>query len=91
MNASFFRATSSQPLEAVQEIMNHFKKGGYELLFLDTAGRLHIDAQMLEELKEIDEVVNPRHKILVLDAMTGRNRWQLQKPLMKLLVFRGLC
>ena len=89
VNASFFRASSSKPIEAVHEIMSHFKKGGYELLFLDTAGRLHIDAQMLEELKEIDKIVSPRHKLLVLDSMTGQESLVVAKAFDEAVKFQG--
>ena len=89
VDASFFRATNSKPIEAVHEIMNHFKKGGYELLFLDTAGRLHIDSQMLDELKEIDKIVNPRHKLLVLDAMTGQESLTVAKAFDESVTFQG--
>lgn len=89
VNASFFRATSFKPLEAIHEIMNHFKKGGYELLFLDTAGRLHIDSQMLDELKEIDKIVKPRHKLLVLDAMTGQESLTVAKAFDESVGFQG--
>lgn len=89
VQATFFRAISSNPLEAAQEIMEHYKKGCYELLFLDTAGRLHIDSQMLCELKEINQIVNPRHKILVLDAMTGQESLSVAKAFDEQVGFQG--
>ncbi len=89
VNAAFFRATSSQPLEATHEIMDYYKKGGYELLFLDTAGRLHIDETMLEELKKIDAFVQPRYKILVLDSMTGQESLAVAKAFDEQIKFNG--
>ncbi|MCX5925322.1 MAG: signal recognition particle protein [Candidatus Dependentiae bacterium] len=71
-NASFYRAKSTNPVEAAKEIYAEFKNNGYELLFLDTAGRLHVDNQMLQELRDIDAHLSPRYKILALDAMTGQ-------------------
>ncbi|MBT4855725.1 signal recognition particle protein [bacterium] len=68
----FFRATSTDPVTAAQEIVNHFKSNQYEILFLDTAGRLHIDSDMLQELRALESVVQPKTKLLVLDAMTGQ-------------------
>ncbi len=70
--ASFFRAQQIQPLDAAREINEHFSKGGYDLLLLDTAGRLHVDTSMLTELQAIDQLINPAHKLLVVDAMTGQ-------------------
>lgn len=89
VKASFFRASSSKPIEAVQEIMNHFKKGGYDLLFIDTAGRLHIDTHMLEELNQIDVLVNPRHKLLVLDSMMGQESLAVAKAFDERVKFHG--
>lgn len=79
VNASFYRARSTNPVEAAQEIYNEYKNNGHELLFLDTAGRLHIDNQMLQELRDIDTLLNPRYKILVLDAMTGQESLTVAK------------
>lgn len=72
VGVDFYRAKSSSPVEAAQEICNHFKAKSYELLFLDTAGRLHVDTELMDELKQINKIAAPKHKILVLDAMTGQ-------------------
>lgn len=79
VHASFYRAKSSNPVEAAREIYAEYKNNGYELLFLDTAGRLHVDNQMLQELRDIDTLLNPRYKILVLDAMTGQESLSVAK------------
>lgn len=89
VKATFYRAAASDPIQATKEIMEHFKKGGFELLFLDTAGRLHVDAQMLQELKEINNIVNPQHKILVLDAMTGQESLTVAKSFDEQVGFQG--
>jgi signal recognition particle subunit SRP54 len=89
VNASFFRATSSGPVEAAHEILNYYKKGSYELLFLDTAGRLHVDAPMLQELKKIEQIVHPRHTFLVLDAMTGQESLTVAKAFNEQVPFQG--
>jgi len=72
ISADFYRATSTKSTQATQEILDYFKQNRYELLFLDTAGRLHIDETMMEELKVVTKIASPRHKFLVLDAMTGQ-------------------
>ncbi|HTM06544.1 MAG TPA: signal recognition particle receptor subunit alpha [Patescibacteria group bacterium] len=72
VGVDFYRATSSHSIQAADEIFKQFKKGGYDLLFFDTAGRLHVDQQMLLELKEIEKRLTPKYKLLVLDAMTGQ-------------------
>ena len=79
VGVDFYQSTSSDPVSASKDIYNHFKKGGYHLLFLDTAGRLHIDSKMMDELKQINKNINPRYKILVLDAMTGQESLNVAK------------
>ena len=79
IGADFYRAQSTSPLQAAKEIYDHFKSKGYEHLFLDTAGRLHIDQQMMAELADINAKLSPKHKILVLDAMTGQESLQVAK------------
>lgn len=69
---SFYRAAATDPIKAAQEIYAYFKKEQFEYLFLDTAGRLHVDSQMLQELQSIDMLLEPKYKLLVLDAMTGQ-------------------
>lgn len=72
VGVNFFRASSTDPVKAALEINEHFKQNGYEHLLLDTAGRLHIDATMMDELKIINAKVAPKYKFLILDAMTGQ-------------------
>ncbi len=69
---TFYRAQNTDPVKAAQEIFAYYQKELFELLFLDTAGRLHVDQEMLEQLKVIDKLLKPKYKLLVLDAMTGQ-------------------
>ena len=70
--AVFYRAQSTNPVQAAKEIFAYYQKELFELLFLDTAGRLHIDEHMLLELQTIQKELKPKYKFLVLDAMTGQ-------------------
>jgi signal recognition particle subunit SRP54 len=72
VGVDFYRAQNTNPCRAAEEIYAYYKQHGYELLLLDTAGRLHVDSEMLEELRAIDAKLQPKYKILVLDAMTGQ-------------------
>ena len=56
----------------VQSAINYSKENGYNVLILDTAGRLQIDTDMMAELLLIDRVFAPNEKLLVIDAMTGQ-------------------
>lgn len=72
IGALFYRSTETDPVNAAIAIQAYAKANSIELLFLDTAGRLHVDTPMLDELKLIDQALQPRYKIMVLDAMTGQ-------------------
>ncbi len=72
VGVNFYRARATNPVQAAKEIYDQFKSGSYEHLFLDTAGRLHIDETMMNELVAINDLLKPKHKLLVLDAMTGQ-------------------
>ena len=56
----------------VQSAINYAKENGFNVLILDTAGRLQIDTDMMAELLIIDRVFQPQEKLLVIDAMTGQ-------------------
>ncbi len=68
----FYRSAETDPVRAAGDIARYAKNERYELLFLDTAGRLHVDSPMLQELRDIEVQIKPQYKILVVDAMTGQ-------------------
>ena len=77
--ADFYRAQAQNTLEAAQEIVNYAKQHNYELLIFDTAGRLHIDETMMTELDELQKIVKPKYKFLVIDAMIGQESLSVAK------------
>jgi signal recognition particle subunit SRP54 len=85
----FYRADTSDPVLAASLAHEHFKKNGYEYLFLDTAGRLHVDDTMMEELRDIESKVKPRYKVLVLDAMTGQESLKVARAFDQVVGFDG--
>jgi signal recognition particle subunit SRP54 len=68
----FYRSNFNDPLMASKDIYNKYQSLNADYLILDTAGRLHIDNNMVDELKKVDNIIKPRYKILVIDAMTGQ-------------------
>ena len=58
VGVDFYRSPSTDPAEAARDIMRHFKDKGYEHLLFDTAGRLHVDDTMMEELQEVKKLLN---------------------------------
>ena len=72
VGASYYQSSETEVIKAAKDIVAYFHRHQYELLLLDTAGRLHVDGHLLEELRQVDALVNAKYKILVLDAMTGQ-------------------
>lgn len=68
-----FQMGTSQPVNIAKAAVEHAKKHGNDMVFLDTAGRLHIDEAMMDELKAIKAAVMPHEVMLFIDAMTGQD------------------
>jgi signal recognition particle subunit SRP54 len=68
-----FEMGQNKPLDIAKAAIEHGKKNGNDVIILDTAGRLHIDETMMDELVEIKANVNPHQILLVVDAMTGQD------------------
>lgn len=68
-----FQMGQGNPVDIAKAGIEHAKRHGNDLVFLDTAGRLHIDEALMDELKNIRDAVSPAEILLVLDAMTGQD------------------
>ncbi|NCB50507.1 MAG: signal recognition particle protein [Clostridia bacterium] len=68
-----FQMGQSDPVEIAKAAVAHAKKYGNDIVFLDTAGRLHIDEALMTELKNIKSATDPAEILLVVDAMTGQD------------------
>ena len=68
-----FQMGQGNPVDIAKAGIEHAKRHGNDLVFLDTAGRLHIDEALMDELKNIKTATNPAEILLVLDAMTGQD------------------
>ncbi|MBR3638301.1 MAG: signal recognition particle receptor subunit alpha, partial [Lachnospiraceae bacterium] len=72
VNVDFFSmGDSHSPVNIAKAAIEHASKNGHNVVILDTAGRLHIDEEMMEELKKIKKNVEVHQTLLVVDAMTG--------------------
>lgn len=89
VNAKFYRASETDPVKAAQEIVAYAKQTQADILFLDTAGRLHVDNTMLYELQQIDLHINPKYKLLVIDAMTGQESLKVAQAFDQQIGFTG--
>ena len=79
-NVDFFSmGTNHRPLDIAKAGMEHAAKNGENVVILDTAGRLHIDEEMMRELVEIKENITVHQTLLVVDAMTGQDAVNVAK------------
>lgn len=90
VGASFYRSAMTEPVLAAQDILKFYKEEAFEILFLDTAGRLHVDDKMIKELKDIDALINPRYKFLIVDSMTGQESLKVAQEFNQNIGFNGI-
>lgn len=75
----FTMGENHKPVDIAKAAMEHAQKNGHNVVILDTAGRLHIDEEMMAELQEIKENVEVHQTLLVVDAMTGQDAVNVAK------------
>lgn len=68
-----FEKGQTDPVQIAKEAVLYARQRGHDMVFLDTAGRLHVDEALMEELKNIKATVKPDEIMLVVDAMTGQD------------------
>lgn len=77
-------------LETVEKGMAYAKEKNYDTVFIDTAGRLHIDEQLMKELQDINQLVHPDEILLTVDAMTGQDIVNVANAFKEALPLTGL-
>lgn len=78
------------PVKIAEEGLKHAEARGYDMVFIDTAGRLHIDEELMAELKAIKEKVAPTEILLTVDAMIGQDAVNVAKTFNELLDVTGV-
>ncbi len=68
-----FERGQANPVDIAKEAVEHARYYGYDPVILDTAGRLHIDENLMQELRNVRDTVHPKEILLVVDAMTGQD------------------
>ena len=86
----FTMPEGTDPVEIAKKAMEHADRHGHDMVFVDTAGRLHIDEKMMDEIKNIKDAVNPHEILLVVDAMTGQDAVNVAKAFNDLLDVTGV-
>ena len=73
LNLPVFKEGQGDPVTIAQNAIRHARDYGSDMVFLDTAGRLHVDETLMDELKRMKAAVRPNEILLVVDAMTGQD------------------
>ena len=73
MDLPVFEQGQGDPVKIAENAIRHARDYGSDMVFLDTAGRLHVDENLMDELKRMKEAVRPHEILLVVDAMTGQD------------------
>ena len=73
VGAPVFEMGQTNPVQIAREAIAYSKEHGYDYVILDTAGRLHVDEELMDELKSVKAEVKPHEILLVVDAMTGQD------------------
>lgn len=85
-----FEMGQENPVRIAKESIRFAKDNGYDVVILDTAGRLHIDEQLMDELKNIKEETQPNEILLVVDSMTGQDAVNVAKSFNEALEISGV-
>lgn len=85
-----FEMGQENPVKIARKAVNHAKDHGNDVVILDTAGRLHIDDELMSELASIKKEVLPQEILLVVDAMTGQDAVNVAKSFNDLLEISGI-
>ena len=84
-----FEMGQGNPVKIAKEAIKHAKDYGNDVVIIDTAGRLHIDEELMNELKELKSAVNPDEILLVIDSMTGQDAVNVAKSFNEMLKISG--
>ncbi len=86
----FSMGTGESPVKIAKEALKYAEKKGCDMVFVDTAGRLHIDEELMEELKKIKAEVSPTEILLTVDAMIGQDAVTVAEHFNELLDITGV-
>ncbi len=87
----FFPSSNNEkPVEIVSQALKHAKLQFYDVLIVDTAGRLHVDEAMMDEIKAVHKAINPVETLFVVDAMTGQDAANTAKAFNEALPLTGV-
>lgn len=91
IDAGFFPSSTEQnPVDIGVGAIEHAKKHFFDVVIIDTAGRLHVDAEMMDEIKQLHAAINPIETLFVVDSMTGQDAANTAKAFNEALPLTGV-
>ena len=81
---------SKEPVKIAKEALEYARRNGHDLVIIDTAGRLAVDEQMMDEIEAIKKAINPTETLFVVDAMTGQDAVNTARTFNERLDFDGV-
>ena len=90
VNVEVFERGTQDPIKTALQAVDYAKKSNLDVVILDTAGRLHIDEQMMDELKRMKSAVNPNEILFTIDAMIGQDSVTVAKEFDEKLDITGI-
>jgi signal recognition particle subunit SRP54 len=85
-----YRRDTRDPVEAVKHGLDAAREAGNDVVIVDTAGRLHVDEELMEELARVRDAAKPTNVLLVLDAMTGQEAVNVAESFFDRIAFDGV-
>ena len=85
-----FRTDTTDPVEAARSGLERAREAGLDTVIVDTAGRLQVDADLMDELERVRDAIEPTNALLVLDAMTGQQAAEVAKAFEEKIAFDGV-
>jgi signal recognition particle subunit SRP54 len=91
VHAQYFQASpDTPPAQIAREARSAAERGVYDVLIVDTAGRLHVDESLMDEVREIDAVARPAERLFVVDAMAGQDAVNAARAFSSALALTGV-
>ena len=90
VNVEVFTGDEKNPIQIANESLKYAKQNGFDTLIVDTAGRLHIDKEMMDEVNKISKDIKPDEILFIADSMTGQNGLSIAKEFNKSLEISGI-
>ncbi|ENY73827.1 signal recognition particle protein [Aeromonas diversa CDC 2478-85] len=91
IGVDFFPSEATQkPIDIASGAVDHARKKFYDVVIVDTAGRLHVDGEMMEEIKDLHAAIKPVETLFVVDAMTGQDAASTAKAFNEALPLTGV-